>query len=140
MAVSAAIRTRPVRLQRSRTKGWRMPEGAVYVGRPTEWGNSAKAGDCGDCRWGPHDGEHRPMSQAAAVAEYRMLWEVHVQVEADIGKMTPEELRLTGVSGVQVDLFADIRGRDLACWCPLEDANGNRVPCHADVLLELANR
>lgn len=29
----------PVRIQRKRTKGWRMPEGAVYVGRPTKWGN-----------------------------------------------------------------------------------------------------
>jgi len=29
----------PQRLQRRRTKGWRMPPGAVYVGRPTEWGN-----------------------------------------------------------------------------------------------------
>lgn len=26
-----------------------------------------------------------------------------------------------------------LMGRDLACWCPLEE------PCHADVLLELAN-
>ena len=29
----------PRRIQRKRTKGWRMPEGAVYVGRPTKWGN-----------------------------------------------------------------------------------------------------
>ncbi|MBK7274882.1 MAG: DUF4326 domain-containing protein [Actinomycetales bacterium] len=29
----------PQRIQRQRTKGWRMPEGAVYVGRPTKWGN-----------------------------------------------------------------------------------------------------
>jgi hypothetical protein len=29
----------PKRIQRKRTKGWRMPEGAVYVGRPTKWGN-----------------------------------------------------------------------------------------------------
>ena len=28
----------------------------------------------------------------------------------------------------------ELRGRDLACWCPLEG------PCHADVLLEIANR
>jgi hypothetical protein len=27
----------------------------------------------------------------------------------------------------------ELRGRDLACWCPLDQ------PCHADVLLELAN-
>ncbi len=30
---------RPARIQRSRAKGWRMPEGAIYVGRPTRWGN-----------------------------------------------------------------------------------------------------
>ena len=28
----------------------------------------------------------------------------------------------------------ELRGHDLACWCPLDG------PCHADVLLELANR
>ena len=27
----------------------------------------------------------------------------------------------------------ELRGKDLACWCPLD------APCHADVLLELAN-
>ena len=30
-------------------------------------------------------------------------------------------------------LRAALRGRNLACWCPLDQ------PCHADVLLELAN-
>lgn len=29
----------PKRIQRKRTKGWRMPEGAVYVGRGSKWGN-----------------------------------------------------------------------------------------------------
>lgn len=32
-------RVRPVRVQRRRDRGWRMPSGAVYVGRPTRWGN-----------------------------------------------------------------------------------------------------
>ncbi|EUA64977.1 hypothetical protein I542_5155 [Mycobacteroides abscessus 1948] len=27
----------------------------------------------------------------------------------------------------------ELRGHDLACWCPLDQ------PCHADVLLEIAN-
>ncbi len=30
--------------------------------------------------------------------------------------------------------LAELRGHDLACWCPLDQ------PCHADVLLELANQ
>jgi Domain of unknown function (DUF4326) len=27
----------------------------------------------------------------------------------------------------------ELAGRDLACWCPLD------LPCHADVLLDVAN-
>lgn len=34
----------PKRIQRKRTRGWRMPENAVYVGRPTPWGNPFKVG------------------------------------------------------------------------------------------------
>jgi hypothetical protein len=33
------------RIQRKRTKGWRMPEGAVYVGRPSRWGNPFTGND-----------------------------------------------------------------------------------------------
>lgn len=29
---------------------------------------------------------------------------------------------------------SELRGKNLACWCPLDQ------PCHADVLLELANK
>ena len=32
------------------------------------------------------------------------------------------------------DVERELHGRDLACYCPLDE------PCHADVLLELANR
>lgn len=31
------------------------------------------------------------------------------------------------------DVRRELAGRDLACWCPLDS------PCHADVLLEIAN-
>lgn len=32
-----------------------------------------------------------------------------------------------------------LRGKNLACWCKLVDQHGNAMPCHADVLLSLAN-
>jgi hypothetical protein len=37
----------PNRIQRTRLKGWRMPDrrSTVYVGRPTQWGNPFKTGD-----------------------------------------------------------------------------------------------
>ena len=31
------------------------------------------------------------------------------------------------------EFYAPLRGKNLACWCPLDK------PCHADVLLELVN-
>lgn len=34
---------------------------------------------------------------------------------------------------------AELAGKDLACWCPLLDPAGNHLPCHADVLLSIAN-
>ncbi|WP_293371525.1 DUF4326 domain-containing protein [Nevskia sp.] len=37
------------------------------------------------------------------------------------------------VVGPPVPELAELRGKNLACWCPLDQ------PCHADVLLELAN-
>lgn len=30
-------------------------------------------------------------------------------------------------------MTSSLRGKDLACWCPLD------APCHADILLEIAN-
>lgn len=96
------------RIQRKRTKGWRMPEGAVYVGRPTKWGNPWVV----DPARATHPATNQYRDTAAeCIRLYRHLltwWEDEVQ--------------------------RDLRGRDLACWCPLDQ------PCHADVLLEIANR
>jgi Domain of unknown function (DUF4326) len=34
----------PSRIQRRRSRGWRQPISAIYVGRPTKWGNPHKVG------------------------------------------------------------------------------------------------
>lgn len=101
----------PVRIQRKRTKGWKMPDGAVYVGRPTKWGNPFKIsnGDCDHPDCGPKS--HPVITAQMAVDQYRR-W------------LTP---------GMIMVLRYELRGKDLACFCPLDQ------PCHADVLLEIAN-
>ncbi len=99
--------TAPKRIQRKRTKGWKMPEGAVYVGRPTKWGNPYVVD------------EHQ--SAAEAVRGYRWLV-THGMKWDHLNVIKPP-----------MDRIADLRGRDLACWCPLDR------PCHADVLLAMAN-
>jgi len=92
----------PKRIQRKRTKGYRLPPDAVYVGRPTQWGN--------------------PFTYAPAARVSRMIC-----VTLYRNWVTEEVQRY-----LTIDL-APLRGHDLACWCPLDQ------PCHADVLLELAN-
>ena len=98
------------RIQRKRTKGWRMPENTLYVGRPTRWGNPYKAGERGPYLVG-----------------YEMTAEDAVELFEDRMKSLKR-------SGHLEELIAPLRGKDLACWCPLDH------PCHADVLLELANK
>ena len=81
------------RIQRKRTKGWTMPEGAVYVGRPSRWGNPWTVGHAD-----PWTGE--PMDAAGAVAAFRY------------GIDTP-----SGRQAVVRDLG---EASSLACWCPLD--------------------
>jgi len=110
-----------VRIQRKRTKGWRMPEGAVYVGRPSRWGNPFPIGMLvpeGD----PIELQHR--------ATRRDVVELFEDACAGL---------LIGGPLFSAEDLAELRGKDLACWCPLEDSRGRPVPCHADVLIELAN-
>jgi hypothetical protein len=38
-----------------------------------------------------------------------------------------------GIKAELPDYFEALKGKNLACWCPLDK------PCHADILLELAN-
>ncbi len=95
------------RIQRSRAKGWRMPAGAVYVGRPTRWGNPYVVGSENPVTGGIVD-------RTEAEGLFRMGAFI-------AGDEYAEEVQ------------AELAGRDLVCWCPLSE------PCHADVLLELAN-
>lgn len=113
---------KPIRVQRRRVKGEPgMPPGAIYVGRPSKWGNPFVvhvhsprcAPDLARCPlWIADD-------RADATRKFRhtLLYPViHQPNVPDV-----DEVRY------------ELRGRDLACWCPPSQ------PCHADVLLEIAN-
>lgn len=93
-----------------------MPEGAVYVGRGSEWGNPYRGGDPF-----PRKDRRRDPSLNGLVMNRADVIELHRQ-------WVLRHLRING----DLDL-GPLRGHDLACWCPLDQ------PCHADVLLELAN-
>ncbi len=81
-----------------------MPPGTINVARPTAWGNPFRVGD-------RIDGHGVVRDRAEAVALY-----------VERVPAAPEGRR-----------YEELRGHDLACWCPLDG------PCHADVLLRRAN-
>ena len=91
----------PKRITRSRAKGWRKPEGAVYVGRGTIWGNpwTAERGVTGDLR------------------RVVRLYHEHIRSQPLMVLKAKKELA----------------GKDLMCWCQ------QWAPCHAGVLLHIAN-
>lgn len=92
--------TKPIRIQLSRKKGWRLPPNTVVVARPTRWGNPYLIGPDGD--------------REEVVRKFRA--------------------RLASLEALQANVRAELRGKNLACWCPIG------VPCHADELLVVANQ
>lgn len=109
---------RPIRVERERTRGWRMPANTVYVGRGSMWGN--------------------PFLGVTAVANF------HLWVSGEMSE--PDFLRLRGpyaetFFGRRIEFdqarriregIRALRGKNLACWCCAD------MPCHADVLLTYA--
>lgn len=111
------------RIQLRRTKGWRMPENTVSVARPGKWGNpftkenAIASGYANDTNW------------QAFVVECLRDWIGPSQSGRDWWCGPKSDARRR----VFTEDIGELRGKNLACWCRLNQ------PCHADVLLELAN-
>lgn len=118
----------PARFQRRRTKGWRAPEGAVYVGRPTRFGNPFTLAPAASQRGGLLD-------MWAVEYKGRKLgrWDDIADARADAADRFARWIREPEQADTRRLFRALLHGRDLTCWCPLDQ------PCHADVLLRLAN-
>jgi hypothetical protein len=108
---------KPKRIQRKRSKGYKLSEAAgnglptVYVGRGSGWGNPYKVG-------------------------------VHGTVDECIDKYIRDMVAFKHGDGMDVyltseatltSIILDLHGKNLACWCKENE------PCHADWLLEIAN-
>ncbi|CAN7165642.1 DUF4326 domain-containing protein [Acidovorax sp. LjRoot118] len=113
--------TKPQRIQLSRAKGWRMPPNTVKVDRTTKWGNPWRIVKRDDGRWwceGPTGYWQVPTKAAGliqAIEQHAADAEIHAEH-----------------FGFDL-ILRELRGKNLACWCRLDQ------PCHADILLKLAN-
>ena len=106
----------PKRIRLSREKGSRLPEGAINVARPSKWGNPFKVGE--QMSIGPID-----------FREIRIVQSNKMAVEAFRNMLERPRRRYPDLE----EIISELHGKDLACWC------GPGEPCHADVLLEIAN-
>ncbi|MBE1238002.1 DUF4326 domain-containing protein [Phaeovibrio sulfidiphilus] len=125
----------PERIQRRRTKGWSLETEAerlgctvrdiVYVGRGTPWGNPFLTG-VGSV---PAPGPLTPALRARLVEHYRTWLLKEPGHETLWAGPDADRCRETAL-----EALGRLRGKHLSCYCPLDG------PCHADVLLDLANR
>jgi hypothetical protein len=121
------------RIQRRRVAGWKMPEGAVYAGRPTLLGNPWVIDKRTGLVVGPgvYVTADSEASLGLAVALHRDWIRLGEQAPAlRCGRYPALMEQRTAV----IAKLPDLRGCDLVCWCRLGG------PCHVNVLLELANR
>jgi len=128
---------KPQRIQRKRTKGWKMPENTVYVGRPTKWGNPFILR--GDMVY--VDASHRRKIFSPWICYYdgngNHCVEDVVKLFRDLMmdlNSHPVEDPIYQRFRLMRDTIRDLEGKNLACWCKPGS------PCHADVLLEIANQ
>lgn len=110
--------TNPQRIQRRRTKGWRMPSNTVSVTRPGRWGN--------------------PFNWREGVEIGGEAWAKGAAVRLFCDWLNGGDPCLTrdgrpGEPPTQDEIRAALRGKNLACFCAESD------PCHADILLKIAN-
>lgn len=139
--------TKPIRIQRRRTKGWKMPPNTVSVTRPGKWGNpfDFRKSDCCwlalsyGCRG---DAAGRQEASVRAFREWiappgkgrkTVRVERGVRMGTDTNSVQIGPRFIVGPPPTCEEIKAELRGKNLACFCPIGS------PCHADVLLEVAN-
>lgn len=114
--------TAPIRIQLKRAKGWRMPQNTVKVDRSTKWGNPFV-----------RHGDGKQMHPTISVTSFRALL-LEQGAWYPIPLPWPPGKIPAGEPTTVEDVRRELRGKNLACWCSHDQ------PCHADVLLELANK
>ena len=88
-----------------------MPPGTVKIDRTSKWGNPFVIGKDG--------------TREECIEKYRRF------VAGNAGTAREDVL---AARRFLAEHIGELKGKNLACWCPMDG------PCHADILLQLANR
>lgn len=125
----------PKRVQMSRRRPWRADHpDAVIVARPSKWGNPWRV----QARRYAHL-SRLPVGWDVVCVHGNNLPMIHATFQSKVDAVGHAVQRFREHfededTGAGYLARLELAGRDLACWCPLDQ------PCHADVLLEIANR
>lgn len=121
----------PIEVQRKRSRGFRLPENTVCVNRPLKYGNPFKVINNDICGYNSDIGEwifieSRKKFPDAISARKRavQLFEEYVN-----GNCYPLPFAPYNIA----DIKNDLKGKNLACFCPVGSE------CHRTVLLKIAN-
>lgn len=116
------------RIQLSRSKGWKKPEGAIVVSRPGRWGNPFTL------EWVRLDAPDLTDREARILAvQFFTAWLTNDVYAASfpVGSLALRR------EWMLANLHA-LAGKDLCCWCP-PPKEGGIDWCHAAVLSAVAN-
>lgn len=89
-----------------------IPSDAVYVARPSKWGNPWRIGE-------KHPIDGHPLTRDDVIELYRCNISQMLKTKRDDGSVILN--------------LSELQGKDLVCFC-------SPLPCHADILLRLANK
>jgi hypothetical protein len=128
----------PIRIQRKRSKGWKMPENTVCVSRGTKWGNPFRV-------MGKNTDLFCDASHRRKILDPWVIYDFDEEEPATVKRAVElfrrwltQDLNAAGIVRpclfTEEDIRRELRGKNLVCWCRLDQ------PCHADVLLEIANQ
>lgn len=132
---------KPKRIQRKRTKGWRMPENTVNVTRPGKWGNPLKL--VGDQIF-IHAGHRRKYLDPwvfLCMGDMEKMLKLFKCLATGIMQPGEYDFKLEMTSDLLYWVrhfryldWAELKDKNLMCFCSPESS------CHADVLLEIVNQ
>ena len=133
----------PERIQLRRVKGWTMPPNTKSVARPSRWGNpynvdKLRRGLVGSLDWSGNSSLDLYQVWLDSEPPFIETKDLAAELAVELFRRLCARFAEADPGGYRAWL-APLRGKNLACYCPLAHPDGRRRPCHADVLLELAN-
>lgn len=124
----------PKRIQRKRTKGFKLPPNTIYVGRPSKWGNPFKVGCIMNYMDILHFMDFKDVKKYFQVKGQTVNAIAKKPLDIEDSMYLYKKYKFNVTEETKKKLLTQLKGKNLACWCPMDK------PCHADILLKLANK